>query len=210
MYTDNTVKVSLGTDACGEAGTTSALCFTTLCFLLWANGMGWLGQGATIALSAFQLGVFAMYAYGGITHIKRGEAFFGNVYCIFAAFFGGASGAMNLVGAIAEIRGFAYSWQVEGWVFLVVGVIVLATVPVLVTFPLSFFGIFLSAGVSCVLWGLMYMNVFPAAAQTLGAVASWSIFVCGILGTYTILSSLYAYAGVKMDFLSKPLAAPKK
>lgn len=197
-------------EACGEAGTVSAMIFSTLCFLFWANGLGLLGSGATIAMAAFQLGAAAMYAYGGITHIKRGESFFGNVYIIFSVFFGAGAGALNLVGAIAEIKGFAYSWAVEGLMFLFVGIVVLAFLPHLVTWAISFFGIFLTGGLACVCWGIVYLGLLPGAAVVLNLIGSWSVFACGLLGTYTVLSTMFSYIGVKMDFLSWPLVAPKK
>lgn len=194
----------------GESGTTSAMCFTTLCFLFWANGMGFLGQGATLGMAAFQLGVFVLYAFGGITHIIRGEPLFGNIYCIFAAFFGGAGGAMNLCGAIAEIKGFTYSWAPMGWVFFVAGIVICSMIPVLATWAVSFFGIIVTGGITSILYGIVYMGFFPSLAGVFTTIATWSIFVCGLLGLYTIISTLYGYIGVKMDFLSKPLFAPKQ
>jgi len=208
MDKDNRTQISFFNY--GEGGVTSSVCFTSLCFLLWANGMGWLGEGSTLALGAFQLGIFALYAYGGICHMVRGESFTGNIYCIFAAFFGGGAGALNIAGAVAEALGIPYSWAVEGWVFFVIGVIMLLMVPIVLTYPVSFVGVFLTGGITCVLYGFIYMGVFPGAADAFNVIGSWSIFVCGLLGIYTILSAFCAYMGLKMDFLSRPVIKSRK
>lgn len=80
-----------------DATPTLNLIFVTLCFCFWANALGLLGEGAVLAIGVLQVAVFTGYTVGGVILLARGNGFGGNIFMVFASFFGAAGGLTHVV-----------------------------------------------------------------------------------------------------------------
>nr|WP_312577033.1 hypothetical protein [Sedimentibacter sp.] len=183
----------------GVAMTAPTICFTftVLCFLFWANLMGFLGEGASFAIGAVQLGVYGVYLAGAILLCKNGINFDGNVFMIFASFFGGVGATTNIMGAIASFVGMPFSDNVMGVVNIMCGIFLLGILPAQRHEAWTSFGVFFFAGVSLLILGLSTVGAFGTSALALKIVA-WGLFCDGLCGIWLALNIMNGFSGLKM------------
>lgn len=207
--TDRTVrpyKVDIqGMPGNADAAPTLNLIFATLCFCFWANAIGLLGEGATLAIGILQLAFFVGYMVGGVILTSRGNAFGGNTFLIFASFFGGAGGLTHVAMTIAEHRGIPYDYKVLGIAFIIAGIFLLAVLPGLLTSPKIDFLCFLTGGLGVLGFGLTGAEILPPVWNL---VAGWCLFIDGVLAVYAVVATMLGYTGIKLS-CGKPFVTPK-
>lgn len=202
-----TNEVSLkGTPGNADATPTLNIIFATLCFCFWANGIGLLGEGATLAIGILQLAFFGGYLVGAIILISRANAFGGNTFLIFASFFGAAGGLTHIGMVIAEKLGLPFDYRVLGIAFIVAGVFLLAMLPGLLSAPKLDFLCFLTGGLGVLGFGLTGAGLLGAQWNP---VAGWLLFVDGVLAMYAVAANMLGYMGIKLS-CGKPFVSPKQ
>lgn len=179
-----------------DASPTLNLIFSTLCFMFWANTMGLMGEGATLAIGMMQLAFFTGYTVGGYILCTRGNAFGGNTFLIFAAFFGGAGGFGNTAYAITQHVGIPFSYRIVGVAFLTSGLFLLYTLPGLLTAPKIDFLCFLTGGIGVFAYGLGMTELLGSWIYYIGA---WSLFIDGVLATYCVFQMMLAFTGTELS-----------
>ena len=183
-------------------GPSLAFVFTNLSFLFWANLMGFLGDGAGLAIGAIQLGVFGTYLSCSLVLYKRGAAFEGNVFMVFAAFFGGAGSLLNIFGAIAHHVGMPIADSAGGICWLLCGVFLIAILPGARKSPKAGFLFYVFGGVGLVLMGLLTLGII---AGVWGKIVAWLLFGAGACGLCVTISGMNSFEGVNnMPPLGKP------
>ena len=203
------IQVSLkGIPGNADTSPVVSLIFSTMCFVCFAWIMGWLGDGSTFAVGVMQLSVFVTYVIGGHNMITMGAGFPGNMYLIFATFFGGVAGFANVAGSLAAAHGIPFSMAAMGWGFLISGIFLLCMIPFLlpragkVDVLVTFFG-----GFGVLLFGLTGVGVGPLVLNTVGA---YSLLGCGIVGLYSAVVAMVRFMGIELTFGSKPFISPKQ
>ncbi len=187
----------------GYPGATLAFIFTNLSFIFWANLMGFLGDGAGLAIGAIQCGVFGGYICGSIILLKKGLAFEGNVFMVFASFFGGVGGLTNIIGAVAHFVGMPFSNAVPGICWLLCGVFLIAILPGTRTAPKAGFLFYIFGGVGLIFMGLLTLGVLGGSVWT--QIIAWSLFGAGVCGLFVTISTMNGLGGVaNMPPLGKP------
>ena len=176
--------------------------FATLCYCFWANTMGLFTDGAVLAIGVLQLAVFASYTIGGVILLRNGNAFGGNTFMIFATVFGGIGGATHVVMTFVGEQGISFCYQICGVAFIVAGIFLLCMIPPMRYAPKTDLIAFISGGVGVLAYGLTGAGLAPAALNYLGA---WALLIDGIVGFYSVISAMIAFAGGKPLPLGKPL-----
>ena len=178
--------------------------FATLCFLFWANTMGFFTDGAVLAIGVLQLGVFVSYTIGGVILLKNGNAFGGNTFLIFATVFGGIAGGAHVAMSFCNEKGIAYCYQICGVSFIVAGVFLLAMCPALLKAPKTDFIAFFTGGIGVLCYGLTGAGLAPASLNMVGA---WALLLDGLCGMYTVIGSMIGFLGGKPFPLGKPFVS---
>ena len=178
--------------------------FATLCFLFWANTMGFFTDGAVLAIGVLQLGVFVSYTIGGVILLKNGNAFGGNTFLIFATVFGGIAGGAHVAMSFCSEKGIAYCYQICGVSFIVAGVFLLAMCPALLKAPKTDFIAFFTGGIGVLCYGLTGAGLAPASLNMVGA---WALLLDGLCGMYTVIGSMIGFLGGKPFPLGKPFVS---
>ncbi|MCA4132521.1 hypothetical protein [Arthrobacter sp. M4] len=174
-------------------GVSMAFIFSTLSFLFWANILGYLGPGGSLAIGVVQFAVYGSYLAGSVMLFKRGDDFDGNVFMVFAAFFGGVGGVLNVGSTISAVLGLPFSPQVGGICWILVGAFLLACTPAMLRSNLVDAAVYVLAALALLTLGFSIVGFLPAVGLT---VAAWLLFVVGILGmvlTASILGSMIGY-----------------
>lgn len=195
MADTNDIKtVVVRADESSTPYSAGALCFffSALCFLFWANMMGFLGPDTTLALGCAQLGVFGAYLWGAKNLFKMNNGFEGNVYLIFAALFGGVGGLTNVLGPFAATLGIPMAASAAGLVYLLSGILLLLLIPCAVKFPKVGFFFYITGGIAMTLNGLISVGLLSMAFLP---VCAWFIFAVGALAFYFCLSAMFAFVG---------------
>lgn len=190
----------------GYSGTTVTFIFTNLCFLFWANLLGLLGPGADLAVGIIQLGVFVSYHVAAIKLFNRNDELDGNVFLIFATFFGGVGGLTNVVSTICNEIGVEFSTMPVAFCWLFCGIMLICILPCYRFAPWSAFVMFALAGVSILLMGLMALGLIGAS---IAPVIAWLLFIVGILGLYMAIAGLNGFTGVNLP-MGKPIFKQNK
>ena len=205
---NNTQEISIkGYPGLADSSPVVCLIFSAMCFVCFAWIMGWLGEGSSFGVGVAQLSVFVTYVLGGNNIIKQGNGFPGNLYLVFATFFGGVAGAANVAGSIATANGIEFSMVPMGWCFVAAGVFLILMVPLLLPVAgkrdviMTFTGGF---GVLC--FGLTGIGVGPMILNTIGA---YSLLITGFVGVFMGVVGMAAFLGKDITFGSKPFMSPK-
>ncbi len=183
-----------------DSSATLCVIFSTLSILFWANLLGLLGTDAQIVLGLVQLGVIPAYHICSQNLFKNGMAFEGNIFMIFAALFGGVGGLLNTGEALCEWLGIPFSSITPGVVWLVSGIVIIASMPGARYNNKAGFLFYVFGGVGLVLMGLMVIGALPAFIKPLVA---WLLFGAGICGYASFFSTMNGYKGVHIP-LGKP------
>ena len=178
--------------------------FATLCYCFWANTMGLFTEGAVLAIGVLQLAVFASYTIGGVILLRNGNAFGGNTFMIFATVFGGIGGATHVVMTFVGEKGISFCYQICGVAFIVAGVFLLCMIPPMRYAPKTDLIAFISGGVGVLAYGLTGAGLAPAFVNYIGA---WALLIDGIVGFYSVISAMLAFAGGKPLPLGKPVCS---
>lgn len=174
-------------------GASLAFIFSTLSFLFWADILGYLGPGGSLAIGAVQLAVYGSYLAGSVILFKRGDDFDGNVFMVFTSFFGGVGGVLNVGTTVSAALGLPFSPQVGGICWILAGVFLLACSPATLKTNLVDAGVYILAALALLTLGFTIVGFLPTVGMT---VAAWLLFVVGILGivlTASILGSIIGY-----------------
>lgn len=180
-----------------NTGPTIAFTFTCLCFLSWANSLGWFGTGYgfTLALGTIQLGMYGAYLGGSFILSKNGAPFGGNIFMIFASFFGGVGGVTNVSTALCAHFGIPYAVTTTGLLSVLEAILLLGILPGQRYSSLTDFGVLFFAGVSLAFSGLNGLGVIGNWAIP---VAGWLMFFDGCCGMWSCLSTMNSFGGMKM------------
>ena len=176
------------------------LVFATLCFSFWANSMGFLKDGAVLAIGVLQLGVFVTYTVGGLILISRGNAFGGNTFLIFATIFGGVGGLTHVGMTIAAANNIPFDYTICGIAFIMAGLFLLFMVPGLKYAPKTDFLSFLFGGLGVLGYGLTGAGLAPGS---LNIFAAWCLFIDGVVGFYSVIVLMLNFLGLNLS-LGKP------
>lgn len=174
-------------------GASLAFIFSTLSFLFWANILGYLGPGGSLAVGVVQLAIYGSYLAGSVMLFKRGDDFDANVFMVFTAFFGGIGGVLNVGSTISAALGLPFSPQVGGICWILAGVFLLACSPATLRSNLVDAGVYVLAALALLTLGFTIVGFLPIIGLT---IAAWLLFVVGILGlvlTASILGSIIGY-----------------
>lgn len=185
-----TVKPELG-----YAGPTLCFNFTNLSFLFWAGMLGFLGDGATLPLGCIQFGIFTSYVIGSVVLLKRGADFEGNVFFIFASFFGGAAGLLNIIGPIAHYAGIPFSDRAPGICWLLCGILLFGILPSAKYNPLLGFLFYIFGGAGLFCNGLMTLEILKGAL--INGFIAWCFFAAGVCGLCICISTMNGFEGIQ-------------
>jgi hypothetical protein len=187
----------------GNAPSGASVCFifSNLSFLFWANLMGYLGDGAGFAIGIIQLGVFVTYHVAASLLFTRGEAFDGNIFMVFATFFGGVGGATNIASAICAAKGIPFDNSVVGICWIMCGIFLLGILPGCKKSPWTVFVLYLLAGIGLFIMGLITLGI---VGMSMVPITAWLLFAVGALGLYLTLSTMNSFMNINIP-LGKPL-----
>ncbi|MEA5002506.1 MAG: hypothetical protein VB081_03315 [Christensenella sp.] len=191
----------------GDPVPTLNLIFATLCFCFWANAIGLLGEGATLAIGVLQVAVFVGYTIGAILLFNRGNAFGGNVFLVFATFFGTIGGFSNIMLAVSQMTGIPFDYKVSGICFIVSGLFLLFALPGLLTAPKTDFLCFLTGGIGVLGFGLTGAEILPPVWNI---VAAWALFIDGVIASYCVVALMLGFCGIELTLGTKPFISPSE
>ncbi|SMC40682.1 hypothetical protein [Papillibacter cinnamivorans] len=193
----------------GNPSPVVTLVFSILCFVFWANYMGYLKEGSILAIGVLQIGVFPIYIIGAIILFTRGNDFAGNVFAIFATAFGSAAGLTHVLMILSLTHGIPFDYTICGILFTIIGACLLLILPGLRYASKVDFLIFLFGGLGVMFAGLSGAMSVPAYFPLL---AGWFLFIDGCVGIYSFLSGMLGFCGLNIPtgkpFFSLP-EAPK-
>ena len=182
------------------AAPTICIIFTCLCFMFWANLLGFFGPGAGLTIGLTQLGMFGAYLGGSLLGLKSGDGMNGNGFLIFACFFGGVGAATNIGGYIAEQLGAPYCPEVTGCMYIVLGIfLILGFVVATSRTSITDFGIFFFVGVGVLLLGLYMIGAL--GSSDLGAkIVAWLLFADGVFEMWCGINVIWGFVGMTPHF----------
>ncbi|GAT89411.1 hypothetical protein J2T10_002674 [Paenarthrobacter nicotinovorans] len=176
-------------------GASLAFIFSTLSFLFWANILGYLGPGGSLAVGLVQLAVYGSYLAGSVILLKRGDDLDGNVFMVFAAFFGGVGGMLNIGSTISVLLGVPFSPQVGGICWIMAGIYLLACSPASLRTNLVDAGVYILGAVALLTLGFAAVGFLPGTVLT---VAAWMLFVVGVLALVLTVSIVGSHIGYRI------------
>lgn len=179
----------------GVPGPTAAFIFSTLCFIFWASLLGWLGTGATLAVGILQLGAFFPYYIAAKSFFKADDNLNGNIFFVFAVFFGFVGGLMNISTYVVNALNLSIDGRVAGIMWLLAAALLLFLLPAGRKATKVFFLIYLLTGIGLIFLGLGILQLMGPIAFKL---SGWSFFVVGLLAFYAAISIISGCTGVKL------------
>lgn len=181
--------------AIGNSGPVLCFSFSVLCYLCWLNMMGWVGEGAGLAIGLVQMGVFVPYMVGSTLLFKNGASFEGNIFMIFAGFFACVGGLTNIVGDIAAFVGIPFSAIPGGFCWLICGLLLLCLSPA-VRFAEPYTWLFyLFGGIALISAGLLVLGL--TASPIITRIGAWANFGAATCGMILVVSYMIHFKGLK-------------
>lgn len=168
--------------------------FCILCLVFWANCVGLLGEGATLAIGMCQLGCYGVYHMGTARLTDTGNLFGTNIYGVFACVFAGIGGLANVTMAICEVLKVPFDGRVGSLAYLLSGVLLLVFVPPMLRMAKTDFLIFLFGGIGVTGCGVAGLGFMPELVPFYG----WSLLICGAAGFINVLNSLFSCYGIQI------------
>lgn len=184
----------------GVPGPTAAFIFSVLCFLFWASLLGWLGPGAALAIGILQLGAFFPYYIAAKSFFKTNDNLNGNIFFVFAVFFGFVGGLMNIGTYIVNVLNLPIDGRVTGIMWLAAASLLFFILPAGRKATKVFFLIYLLTAIGLLFLGLGILQVMGPIAFTL---SGWTFFVVGVLAFYATIAIISGCSGIKLS-LGKP------
>lgn len=189
-----------------DASPSLCFAFANLSFLFWAAMMGFFGPNTALLLGCCQLGVYGCYHISSSMLIKRGAAWDGNVFMIFASMFAGCGGLLNVTTGICGYLGVPIATQLPGILWLSSGIILMLLCPGVRRGPAAGFLFYVAGGIGLILQGLCTLGLIPMGP--LYIVSAWCFFVAGVLGIWVVTGTMYSYIGTHIS-LGRPLFKEK-
>lgn len=186
---------------------TLTLFFSILAMLFWAQCIGILKPESSLNIALIQIGLFPPYVIGATLLLKKGDNVTGNIFLMFAAFFGFAGGLASLGTYIASTFGWPIDTSTTGLFWLLIGVFLLLATPSFKTASALFFLIMPTSSASLIILGLTMMDLFPVALGY--KLSGWILFYVGITGIYLATSGYYSTIGVNLP-QGKPFFKERK
>ena len=194
----NEVNVSLKWAA---PATTLCFIFTNLSFMFWLANTGYFGEGAGLILGLCQIGFFPAYIIGGVLLIKENDGWNGNIFMIFATFFGATAGITSAASYLLTVLNVTYDITPTNVCWILCGVLLIGSLPGIRDWPWTYFMIFFLAGVALILMGLGGFGILGAWSIP---ASGWVFLPVGILGIYCAIAGMNEHAGSPMP-LGRPL-----
>ncbi len=188
-----------------NAGAATTMIYSCLCITFAANLLGFVGEGAGLAVGILQLGVFAGYIIGSMYVLKSGSDIGGNTFFLFATMFGGAGGLLTVSGHIFDYLGIPYCWEIGSIVNVVCGLILFVIAFANRINSKADFLVILFAAVGVSSAGLCGL-VMPELFSLIGGIA---LGIDGIIAFYIVAAAYLEMSGIRIN-LGKPLAEKKK
>lgn len=169
--------------------------FCILCLVFWANCVGYLGEGATLAIGMCQLGCYGVYHMGTSRLTDTGNLFGTNIYGVFACVFAGIGGLANVTAGICSVVNVPFDGRVASLSYVLSGVLLLVFVPAMLRMAKTDFLIFLFGGIGVTGCGLVGLGILPELLPLYG----WALLICGAAGFINVLKSLFSCYGVTIS-----------
>lgn len=184
--------------------TSAVLCFifTNLCFLFWANMMGFLGEAGGLAIGVVQIGVFTAYHIFSENLFQRGATFDGIVFGVFATFFGGVGGLNNIASTLCLHFGIPYSNVVINICWILCGIFCLGICPCSRHLPFTVFLVYFFTGIGMI--GIASLGLGIIKNTILIKIFAWLEFVIGLFGLWICIATVSGHGGFELS-LGKPL-----
>ena len=196
-----------GVPGVGDTSAVLAFIFTNLCFLFWANLMGFLGEAGGLAIGTVQIGVFAAYHIFSENLFQRGATFDGIVFGIFAAFFGGVGGLNNIASSLCAFFGIPYSNIAINVCWILCGIFCLAICPCSRHLPFTVFLVYFLTGIG--LFGIAGLGLGIIGGAAITQVIAWIEFAIGLCGLWICIATACTHAGMELS-LGKPFFKAKQ
>lgn len=141
------------------------------------------------------ISVFPAYLIGAIVLLKRNDGINGNVFLVFATFFGSLAGITSVASYILTVMGIPFEMTPVSVCWILSGILLLGILPGIKNFPWTYFLIFGLEGVALVLYGIAG---FGLLGSWWSSVVGWMFFVVGILGIYCSIVGMNETLGIKL------------
>lgn len=173
---------------------TLTLYFSILAMLFWAFCIGVVRPEAGFIIGLIQIGLFPCYVAGAVLLLNKGDNVTGNIFLMFAAFFGFAGGLASVGTYVATQLGWPVDTRVTGLFWTLIGVFLALATPAFKTASALFFLIMPTSSASLIILGLAMLGIFPAALGY--SLSGWILLYVGVTGIYLAAAGYYATMGI--------------
>jgi len=166
-----------------------------LCFMAWAYLCGFVDSKALLPMALVSFGCTISYLGAAISLIKLGNLVGGVTWLYLASFFGFANGLTYALYYFAPIYNWAIDSRILGYVWAILGVMLIFTTPVFLKFaPASGTIALIGADIGLCALALVYLGYSSKAVVLTSA---WGFFVAGFFGVIMAGGLILNSVGIK-------------
>lgn len=185
-----------------DAGPGGWIAYAMVTWIAWAFLVGYVNPDALLYMSCISLAATIPYLTAAATQLKLGNAAGGITWLYFGSFFAFASAFNYFVTYFSGIHGWPLDDRILGFMWAVLGIVLICTTPVFLKFTPSVAGIsVVAADIGIVALALIYWGV---ASPALFAISGWAFFVAGLLGMWMSIWGILDSVGIKFP-MTQPL-----
>ena len=180
-----------------------ALCaLSVVCFCFFALLTGRVPHEAAPALISICLAGGLIQMIAAVMDLNHGDLVGGTTFFVFGGFFMLATGINQAVHFVAALCKYSFSPAMDGWFFLVLGIVLVLLTPSFATVSSVFFITLILADAAVLLLGLVNLKL---AGHAMIVLAAWLILLVGLIGLYLVFAQVLNTALGRMIF---PMGTP--
>jgi hypothetical protein len=190
-----------------DAGPVGWVGYSIAVWMAWVYLCGYVDPSAGIFMAGISVACLIAYMFAAVTEIILGNVAGGCTWAYFGAFFAGASIFNYLVGWMNGKYAWEADGRIQGWMWIVLGVILILETPIFMKFSnaaawISIIGADIGiVTLSFVFWGY--------GGTALMDISGWAFFVAGVGGILNAADGILQGAGWKLP-LGPPILGSRK
>jgi hypothetical protein len=185
-----------------DAGAAGWVAYSIAVWMAWVFLLGYVKPTAGIYMAGISVACLIAYTYAAVTQLKLGNLVGGVTWAYFGAFFAGASAFNYLIGWLAAKNGWAVDGRIQGWMWLVLGIVLIMETPIFMKYSNAAAWIsIVGADVGIITLAIVFWGY---GGTVMADISGWSFFVAGVGGILNAGSGILEGGGWKLP-LGPPL-----
>jgi hypothetical protein len=197
LYTNVNVNIQTA-----DAGPGGWIAYAMATWIAWAFLVGYVDGNALLYMACISLACTIPYLTAAATQLKLGNVAGGVTWLYFGSFFAFCSALTYGVTYFSGIYGWPLDGRILGFMWIVIGILLICTTPVFLRYAPSVGGIaVIGADVGIVGLALIYLGY---ATPMILQVSGWAFFVASVGGMWMAIWSILGAVGIKFP-MTQPL-----